>query len=376
MGKGRDRNKPCPCGSGKKYKHCHLNRKDAEPIKLWEAGAELRKSFGKKLCSSPKAWHADCSGQIVKAHTVSKSSSLKKISKDGHVYAFIPSMENLERNNGKLEPVLTGINRASTFTGFCSAHDDKLFAPIEKEDFAIEIEKCFLLGYRAISRELFTKSASANMREFRGLLGRGRSKKIQKAVQNFNSAFSDATDIGVRDIRDIKEQHDKALISGNFDDVRAYVIEFENAPPVMCSAAWMPTYDYDGNKLQDLTNLKNKAHCLTCSSFHSGSKGYVVFQWMASGDEPCKQFISSLHALDDNDLTSGLIRLMFNQFENLLIAPDWWDGQSEENRKKLINRMAETANPFRPIKPDDLAVKDIEFEDWIPVGKTNLGFEL
>lgn len=201
-------------------------------------------------------------------------------------------------------------------------------------------------------------------------------EKLQIAVQNSNSTFSDATDIGLKDIRDIKEQYDKALTSRNFDDVRAYVIEFENAPPVMCCAAWMPTYDYDGNSLQDLANLKNKVHGLTCSSFYSGDNGYVVFQWMASGDEPCKQFVSSLHKLDGNDLTSGLIRLMFNQFENLLIAPDWWDGQSEENRKKLIDRLANRADLSRPYKPDDLAVKDIEFENWMPVGKTTLGFEL
>ncbi|WP_217908963.1 SEC-C metal-binding domain-containing protein [Vreelandella maris] len=43
MGKNKiGRNDPCWCGSGKKYKRCHKDREDEEPVKAWEAAKLMR----------------------------------------------------------------------------------------------------------------------------------------------------------------------------------------------------------------------------------------------------------------------------------------------------------------------------------------------
>ena len=92
------RNEPCWCGSGKKYKKCHLNRHEQRKLEPWEATREIKKAFGAKYCSVPVNLKAECQGNIVRAHTISKSSNLKKIARDGHVYGFIPSLDNLCNN--------------------------------------------------------------------------------------------------------------------------------------------------------------------------------------------------------------------------------------------------------------------------------------
>ena len=143
------RNERCWCGSGKKYKHCHLDREKQAPLNPWDSSREYRKAFKVQTCLAPETWRDDCSRQISRAHTVPKSGSLRRIARDGHVYAFVPSFENLMKNDGVVVPELIGLNRASTFTGFCSRHDDAIFRPVEKRIFSCRQEQCFLLGYRA-----------------------------------------------------------------------------------------------------------------------------------------------------------------------------------------------------------------------------------
>ena len=146
------RNDQCWCGSGKKYKHCHLDRERQAPLNPWDASEKIRNAFGTKICLAPEAWRNECSRQISRAHTVPKSGSLRQIVRDGHVYAFVPSQENLMKNDGVVMPELIGLNRASTFTGFCSHHDDAIFSPVEKQMFSSSQEQCFLLGYRSPRR--------------------------------------------------------------------------------------------------------------------------------------------------------------------------------------------------------------------------------
>lgn len=374
MGEGARRNQPCWCGSGKKLKHCHLDRERQTPLQLWEAGREMRRAFSRNLCSAPDGWADECSGKIVKAHTVPKTGSLARIARDGHVYAFVPSMENFEKNRGLLIPELVGINRASTFTGFCSFHDDRIFSPIEKFEFSATPEQCFLLGYRAVARELYTKQSSVNLAEFRRGADRGRSPTAQVAIQRLNQAFDFGNEAGLKDIKYHKERYDAVLRSGEYSDVRAYVLEFEGPPSVMCSASWMPSEDFEGGQLQDLLDLERTPHEMTFTSFWGGTRGYVVFQWLKEDGGTCDRFIDSFRSLPKEDITTGLLRLMFEYFENVHIQPDWWDGLGEASKKLLIDRMGLSINPFAKRKQNVLFKDGLDVAGWVLIGDKTVGY--
>lgn len=126
------RNQPCWCNSGIKYKKCHYNRESQKPVSEAEIYQASNKFYSSKSCSVPDAMKHECNKKIIKAHSVSKGSSLKAISVDGHVLTTL----NLNAGSYKnFKPVLIGINKASTFTGFCEKHDAKLFSPIENSEF-------------------------------------------------------------------------------------------------------------------------------------------------------------------------------------------------------------------------------------------------
>lgn len=158
------RNDPCWCGSGKKYKKCHYGRESMEKQSPFSAEKQLIKNYSKKYCLHPGASENECNGYIVKAHTIQRSGGLSKIAENGHVLAFRPNMKTLIETGGKILPKPLGIRKASTFTGFCEYHDSSTFERIEKHPFKTEKEQCFLLSYRALCRELFTKKAAQRIK--------------------------------------------------------------------------------------------------------------------------------------------------------------------------------------------------------------------
>ena len=183
------RNEKCWCGSGRKYKHCHLNRESQTPLPRSEVIKRFRRALSKKMCLAPDSWKNECVGQIVQAHTVSKSGSLRRIARKGHVYSLKPILGSPNRSIGQslFTPRLQGINSASTFSGFCTRHDDLIFTPIEKRAFTGTPEQCFLLGYRAVAGELYAKRAALENLDLFQDLDRGRPVEEQVLLQSEKS---------------------------------------------------------------------------------------------------------------------------------------------------------------------------------------------
>src|SRR5947209_2216175 len=86
--------------------------------------------YSKKCCLHPQA-PAGCNGKIIRAHSIPKRSGLKRIAKNGKVYSFSYLVTASIRGENLYQPKQIGIEDASTFTGFCRSHDNKIFEPIE-----------------------------------------------------------------------------------------------------------------------------------------------------------------------------------------------------------------------------------------------------
>ena len=86
----------------------------------------------------------------------------------------------MEQDGGKIGVKRVGINHASTFSGFCGYHDNVTFAPVEDAPFTATDEQCFLLGYRAMCRELYQKTTALEAtKNYIRTLDRGRSVQEQ-----------------------------------------------------------------------------------------------------------------------------------------------------------------------------------------------------
>ena len=101
------------------------------------------------------------------------------------------------------------------------------------------------------------------------------------------------------------------LVAGDYSPVRAYVIEFEAAPPIMCSGAIYPECDVGGTALQDLADLSRRPDLLCFSSYFGGQRGIVSFTSLPSSDPSCSTFLHSLAEIPNPDLGPALVHFLF-----------------------------------------------------------------
>lgn len=361
------RNDPCWCGSGLKYKKCHLNRVPSDSVNIQEADKELRKNFNRKVCLSPASMTSECSGGIVRSHTVPRSGSLKRIARDSHVYGFIPSIAKIQKSpDGKIWPELVGVNEASTFTGFCKFHDNSIFSEIENENFSGTQRQCFLLAYRALARSIYAKNAQISTHRYTTNLVNSPPLKKDKYTQLVNEAMSAGLAISSKDSDYYKDIYDNVLLSGNFSCVRACILELQSPPPIMTSSAVYPMKNFDGELLQNVGDLNTIPHLISCTSYFGGTSGIITFTWLPDSDNTCIQFINSLKTMHANDITSSLIRFLFSYSENLFIQPDWWDNLNEIKKKNLVHRLfvAASLDPRYMEETGNLTDDGIRYNDW------------
>jgi len=358
------RNQTCWCGSGKKYKKCHLGRENEELVRHWQASKEHKDAFSVKECLSPSSLHEQCDGKIVSAHTIPKSGSLKKIARNGHVYAFVPSLDNLRKQNGVIKPQLLGINKASTFTGFCGYHDNNIFSPLEDEEFVGSNEQIFLLGYRAGARELYTKKAAASLSEFRSKMDKGRSIDDQYRIQTMSFISYIGVSAGLRDSEHYKAIYDDILIKKNFDTIKYLRISIEGPPSVMVSGGIFPEINFNGNELQDFGNIETILDLINFSSFYGENQGEIIFSWLPESESACKPFIESLLEIESDKMGNALIRFFFEFCENIFLMPDWWESLDEATKLSLVSRISSSANPSCGRNNNCLKEDGLHYVDW------------
>ena len=356
------RNDPCPCGSGKKHKHCCLE--GGANQKNWFAeAAALQREMSRGECSAPPQSKHNCSAKIVKAHTVPQA-SLSRIAIDGHVLSFLPNATNLEKYGAALPPQRRGIRLASTFTGFCAKHDDSVFAPLEKVPFTGTSEQCFLLAYRALARELYLKKV--NLRYWdrrRDQISKELEIHKDQALAPLLDGFLKGTAHGHKDMESHKQEYDQALLRQEYRPIKAYVLELQEPPPVMCSGGIFPEHTFSGERLQILGSGPRRPSLLGFSSFADVARGFVAFAWLPDGLDHCDRLVESLEQLPDASLSGYLLKFFFECCENVHIHPPWWQGLPKPAQEKLIGHM----NGSSEFGPRDRA-RDFFSDDGVDYG--------
>ena len=363
------RNEPCWCGSGRKYKNCHLNRDKQKPIDKSKIFKQLNSFYDYKVCSAPDLIKHECTEDIIKAHSVSKGSSLKEISINGHVLTTFKATA-IDKNTLKIEPKTIGINRASTFTGFCSHHDNSLFSEIEDKDFKIADLTCFLIAYRAVARELFVKKRASSTYEMSHELDKGKNLPFQKNFQAMHAHLSKNNDLSTTDLEYIKNIYDTCYTSKNFTPMQHLAFTLENAPKIMTSAAVAPLTDFQGNILQTITNDPNKIpDYIIVNIFSSNGTGYIVLSWLEEHDKTCKNLYKSL--MKSKSPEDSLTVFVFALIENIYLSEEWWENIEKPDRDILIKMISQGVT--LPTYNDAL-VTDKLFGAFKIIGTTSLGF--
>lgn len=374
MGNKIGRNDPCWCGSGIKYKKCHLNREDQQPVSREEFIHKRNNEFSRKVCLHPQASKETCGNIIIKSHTLQRKGGLSKIAKDGHVYGISRRYADLFATNGIPPVKLFGVKEASTYFGFCNKHDCSTFAPIDNAPLAFSQKQCFLIGYRSLCKEFYTKAGASNCISLLKEMDRGKDRISQIRIQGFVDAYSMGTKAGLRSITDCKKAYDKVLITHDFFKLRFYALELEQTPEFVCSGAIFPDVDFQNRQLQDLAEPNVSWQALTFCLTPTESGGAVVFTWLADRNiDYGAMMIQSLCKLSEEEKPHAIVRFVFNYFENVYMSPYWWGNLQHSDKMQLERRIA---NAFSPMEPRLSLIDDgFHVVDWhIKSVHTNLDF--
>jgi len=364
------RNDICWCGSGKKFKHCHLGRDTKPKVELYNAEKLLRKSSSKQYCCCPESFKSECSRKIVRAHTVPKSSSLKKIAKNGHLYHLQPDLDLTIKNQGIMEPTNIGVNRASTFTGFCGHHDKQIFSPLEDKNFTNSLEQCFLLFYRAICFSYYQKRAFKWMLEEMRIMDQSKSPMQQLSIQTYINDSMQGVNASLRDMEKEKHELDDMLVNKTFKDVKYYIITFDKPLDVMCSGNVYPEYDFNGNRLIDLSDISTQNTSYSISSFANGDEGVLAFVWLGVKDDLILKFVKSLDLYSNEQIPHYVLIYLFEFVGNLIINPAWWDSLYNKDRKSLCHRISSGAAMDNPRDSNCLTDDGLRANNWNIINRT------
>ena len=341
------RNSKCWCGSGKKFKHCHLGRSERKRPTFGEIYNVQEKAFSRQVCLHPFASQETCDSKIIKAHALQKNGALSRIADRRMVYGVKSTLANVRDNRGIPKFEKLNIASASTFSGFCGKHDKDLFSNVEDQPLKIERwDQAFLLGYRAICRELHFKSIEKQ--SVLGLkdLDAGRSFGEQFYLNAAHHAQMQSVDQALSDALASKANFDACFISNSFLNFRFFAIEFDKVPEVVCTGSTYPDIDLLDRPLQDLYQKDVTHQMLTFSLVPKTNSGIALFTWFEMGDNSPKLFIDSLKSIPVAGWAHAVIRYSFNSFENLYFNPAWWDAMSSTNQALLVRRMASGTNLF------------------------------
>jgi len=331
----------CWCHSGARFKFCHKFRHKETPQTTEEMLRDWEQANDYSVCLHPDAPNG-CSSKIIDAHVVQRSGGgLKSIARAGKVYSFKPHPMFLMKRNGRLVPELIGISQASTFRGFCEAHDSTLFKPIETRNFSSDPEQLLLLNFRAVTRRVH--SDEVGLRQAPNFLkaDRGRSRHEQRQMFVMAERYREEKEAMLQNARRLKGMYDRAVLERR-SDVNGLAVWFDGEPEFMCSSIVYVDYDFDG---QPVDAVHPPAHlCFYTLAIPTGGWA-AVWAWLGS-NSAAESLAASFLRLPRPLMPSALMRYALEYIDNIFLAPQWWEARTEREREQIIERMSAHVQPF------------------------------
>ena len=334
------RNAPCWCGSGKKWKQCHRDRESKPPVKIGEQFSRLYDEFQKGYCSHPQAGPENCGNRIIRAHTVQRHGGLAAIAENGHVVSAKSAAQDRLRNHGAFVPRKVGVRSASTFMGFCEKHDNSMFQPVETKPVPLTAQSCFLLGFRALSYELFSKRAELRSMTLMRESDYGKPFEIQCQLQQELYYRAQGAQRGLADCQRWKNQYDSIFLDERFDEYRFVGVAYSAILPVVGCGAFHPEFDFAGNPLQRISRGAAPHQHVGFNLTVLNGRSVLVIGWTEGHEGPAESFGRSFKTdVPDEQKANMGVQLAFEHIENVFMRPSWWEDLSDTVRNALVTRM-------------------------------------
>ncbi|RPI84336.1 MAG: hypothetical protein EHM34_03795, partial [Nitrosopumilales archaeon] len=304
--------------------------------------------------------------EIIKAHSIQKNQSLSAIAQNGHVYKISSDIGSLKENKGRLTYKKYGVNKVSTFLGFCKKHDNELFEPIDNDLLKPTDQQVLLYSYRSLCRELFVSENALELAKSQ--LEKGVN---QEAIKNMLSGYVRGKSFGLENLKRHKSCYDKSLLNKSYSNIKYVIFQSSQKPVIAFSGLFYPDFDFLGRELQNLGDQTQDLQLITFCSTPMKNGWAYLFAWHKTSSKVCVDFIRSLATMIYNNrssLSDHLFRLAMTNCENLAISPKWWEKLDQDIKEKIEDRGTSMADIFAVTEQSYLmegleGISDWEFEN-------------
>lgn len=353
----------CWCGSGKPFRDCHYGLKGQKILPFAAICNKYYKNTKKEFCIHPEADPEMCN-EIINAHTLQRSRILKEIiNSKNEVLTFNPPQYD-ENHMLKLRSI--GWKKASTFRAFCKYHDDKTFEMLEKKDFISTAEQLFLLAYRALCYELYSKIINLNGidDDLLCMLGHGKSYNENLVCKMLSEKQKLGLTKAINDIENVKSDFDISLLSKEYSDYMAYEICLVGEIAIISTGVNTPTRLLSGQKIQILHNLDNQIEMVQFGVDVSKNK-YHVFFYFRKKDNCILTFMKDINKLQDDKLSEFLVQFFFLFSQNTYFSECWWENLTSLQKEHLYE-LASNSNPYYYLND---YIFDLKLSPWKVVSR-------
>lgn len=304
------------------------NANDDQRQRLYAAIARWLKDNALQICL---ASDATCSPGIARAHSIQSKYALASIANNGHVLMF-------QMDYGRPSLAMTGVNKASTFTGFCEHHDSLLFRAV---DFSAvrpfdlhDTSQCTLLALRAVSREYWAKlNAKQFYSRVMSLVQRRDTQSLSRllGVDDMNAQL--VASVGAHTAPQLtgtacaakRMSRNYSSLVHQLDVSRFHYSRFHHylvpGPVNVAASAVFPLeFDLHGNRLCRRV-LEPDLPEVALTIIPVGNDHAVLFHWHRRHDRRHADFFAELDAMPAAEREVTLSKMMIVQGENFALSP-------------------------------------------------------
>lgn len=209
----------------------------------------LRKIHSQK---ERKCLYKNCENQTLKySHIFQKNGILNNISHNNHILQFNKDAFNIEKNGSSFLLKEIGINKAFSFPGFCSYHDNLVFESIEKTKINFENRVTqTLFAYRSICNEIYRKEVMKDV--YNGL---STSHNVSPQISFFSKNQLSNEIYGIKNLTFFKKELEEEL-ENNTHRFQFDCVKFDKTE--ICISAPLNIYDENNPKsFEDKKTMQN-----------------------------------------------------------------------------------------------------------------------
>lgn len=272
-----------------------------------------------------------CTNPPIRAHSVQNGWILDLLAEDGHVIAPELRIDLQEGPQYDLKEV--GRNRATTFAGLCSEHDDALFSPIEKTPLDLSNpEHRFLLAYRATFYELHAAMMAGSTTQL------AYQKRLEVGVEEPNTMTAAgllATQrlVVAYETWQYKSIYDEAYTTRDFDALEHDVIELDVAAPTLAASGLFSV----GSDSRDVL----VGVCLTILPVAPTSTSVLV-SYLRGHRRRVRHELYPMLKTRGEKQKFEISRRLLNECSNFVLSPAFVRSWSPERRARILELFVRT----------------------------------